>query len=764
MAVTRLLPEYYSQRGARNEVLKHTLHGLALRFITRHNDTWLRDVLRTPHSRAAGEAFAALGHAISAENAGDMAHGGELARSAIQLFRSAGSQSGRLRAELGVLYSLQSLTRFRECVAAGKPLLRSLQPYKYSAVAIQARLEDGACAKWEGNFERSSKDYREALRAAKLSSYPVFLMRGLGFNAYRLASVGNIAGALRENATGLKLFWTGAYPPICAQQFYANLSLLVKETELVHTGVAVSREDEAFTVLVGRYGFQAGALYLLAMAEISAGFYGAATVHLQQAIRRSSLLRTPEERQAFFLYSEMELASLEASLGQVNKPLERLQQIQAQVADRDAFLQLRFAAELGRLRLRRGEYDRAKKLLAGALELGERARTHTPGTERSLWTHTMADIYRALVECEINTGAAPSESWALWSRYRAALLDQGPVSDLNTTLAPGNTIVSFISLPSGLGVWLATNHGFEFRQVGVPVAVIREAAGRFVRLCGTEGSSEETLRAYAGQLSRWLLGDWDKQLGGKDSLVIEPDDPVSALPWAALVRSNGHFWSEDFTLRIRVGASRSGEPDVPLNAVQDVLAVGAPAAGSELGLPPLPDSREEVERVSSLFPRSTKFMGQAATLNQVISRLSNAEIFHFAGHGFGTEGGGLLLAGSTDASALLSAKDIQGLRLPRCRLVVLSGCSTGAGERDGMGNPENLVRAFLRAGAGEVVASYWNLNSAGTSAFMREFYQALVRTGTSPAQSLRLAAAACRDHGLFTHPYYWAGLQVFSSN
>jgi CHAT domain-containing protein len=140
--------------------------------------------------------------------------------------------------------------------------------------------------------------------------------------------------------------------------------------------------------------------------------------------------------------------------------------------------------------------------------------------------------------------------------------------------------------------------------------------------------------------------------------------------------------------------------------------------------------------------------------------LRSAHLFHFAGHGYGGEGGGLILGGTAGGTALLQAADIGSLDLSRCLLAVLSGCSTGSGELHGPGDPQSLVRAFLRAGTREVVASYWNLSSVGTRAFMQEFYQAMLNQAPV-AESLRQATATLRSGGIYAHPYYWAGLEVF---
>ena len=65
-AVARLLPEYYSGDAAADDDGK-VLRRMADEFEARHGDTWLRDVLKTPHSRRAADAFGALRRAVEAE-------------------------------------------------------------------------------------------------------------------------------------------------------------------------------------------------------------------------------------------------------------------------------------------------------------------------------------------------------------------------------------------------------------------------------------------------------------------------------------------------------------------------------------------------------------------------------------------------------------------------------------------------------------------------------------------------------------------------
>jgi len=759
VAVTRLLPQYYGE--AADAGTGRVLQRMADAFVARHGDEWLRDALKTPHSPRATEAFAALGRATRSDEAGDAVHASPDAQNAMRLFRAVGSEAGSLRAEFEYVLSLQLRGLFDACAVAAEPLLRATAVAPYPWLAAAALIGSGACWEHSGDFERTAADWRDALGFAERSKYPVLRLRALGFTADRLRRIGNIAQAWREDAHGLALYWSGSYPLIRAQQFYSGLNFLAERTDLPDTFAAVSRENEEITALMGRAEFHAGALQRRARSEIAAGLPDRAMGHLREAARLTSTFPTAEQRLTFTLNTEMDMAALEVSLGGLDRPLERLIRIEPQAEQADALLRLRFESELGRLRLRRGQYTEARRLLESAFTIGDRSRAHISEGERPLWMRTMANTSRALVECEVRTGADPQSSWALWARYREALFDPKTPSSMNAPVVPsGQAVLSFVELPSGMAAWLRTSQKISFRKLDVPAKEIPEAAGRLTRGCASESSPQAVLRADARELSQWLLGPWDRELDGIRTIAIETDDPVSALPWPALVRSNGHYWTEDFAIEVRVRASGSVKSDPHLASAQEALAVGAPAIGADMNLPPLPEAMREAEKVYSLIPRSTLLEGQKATLPEVRASLRSAQLFHFAGHGYGGEGGGLILRGGTGGAAMLRAADIGNLDLSRCLLAVLSGCSTGSGELHGPGDPQSLVRAFLRAGAREVVASYWDLSSAGTTTLMQEFYQQMM-SGAPVAESLQRATAALRSGGIYAHPYYWAGLEVF---
>jgi CHAT domain-containing protein len=752
IAITRLLPEYY---GTDTDACTGAiLRGLADRLIARHGDRWLADALKTPHSPAAAAAFAALGRAEEASGTWDFFAAGAEARKALPMFQSEGSAAGVMFARLEQVFALDWDYRGKECVEAASLLSPSLQSRSYARLEAQAILEEGSCATWMGDFEHADLRERVALEKALNEHYPVLHLRAAGLNASRYALIGNGAATWRENLKGLADYWAGSYPLLRAHQLYSNLLQFTLPSHSAYSAVAWARELASIDKILGNKNIYGPTLWQLGMAEIRAGLREDANRDLRQSVEIDPPLRSQ-------VLPNILLAAVETTHGELDEALSRLLTVQAAADSGDNLLRLRFAVELGRVLLGRGEYYRSRKLFDEARRIGEDSWSHAPQVDRVLWSRAMASIYRGLVECEIGTGADPRQARALWSQYRARLFARGnAIAGAQDAVAHGEARLSFAELSSGVAVWLETDRGLDFRQIKSKESLY-EAVGRLGRGCASETSPPLLVRAEAKDLSQQFLGSWDDQLNDVRTLIVETDGPVAQVPWLALVRQNGHYWSEDFAVKIHAGSSSSTA--ATLTSDSRALVVGAPAFSGQDGLAALQNAGAEAEKVSRLFPRYNLLTGRSAVLSEVRERLAQAQLFHFTGHGYGGEGGGLLLRGAEGGLAMLRAADIQDLDLSRCSLVVLAGCSTAAGERGGPGDPQSLVRGFLHAGAADVVAGLWNLDSDGTQMLVDKFYESLL-SGSPVAESLRKAAAAVRSDSRYAQPYYWAGLEVFSSN
>ncbi|GAA3526660.1 hypothetical protein GCM10022222_07060 [Amycolatopsis ultiminotia] len=131
---------------------------------------------------------------------------------------------------------------------------------------------------------------------------------------------------------------------------------------------------------------------------------------------------------------------------------------------------------------------------------------------------------------------------------------------------------------------------------------------------------------------------------------------------------------------------------------------------------------------------------------------SRASILHIAAHGF-FDPGDPLGSGLELAGGVLTAREVIGLTRFPGTVVVLSGCESNRRIVRATDESEGLVRSFLVAGAGAVVASQWRVDSRATRRLMEAFHRNLAGCA-DPAGALREAALDLRASA--PHPYYWA--------
>ena len=116
---------------------------------------------------------------------------------------------------------------------------------------------------------------------------------------------------------------------------------------------------------------------------------------------------------------------------------------------------------------------------------------------------------------------------------------------------------------------------------------------------------------------------------------------------------------------------------------------------------------------------------------------------------------------SAGADDRLTAEELVGQNLSRCKLVVLSACNTGRGKAyEGQGIL-GLRAALIGAGSRGVLMSLWSVDDNATRALMKNFYQNLWNAAhpMKPVEALRVAQESVKNapEGKWARPYYWAG-------
>ena len=255
-------------------------------------------------------------------------------------------------------------------------------------------------------------------------------------------------------------------------------------------------------------------------------------------------------------------------------------------------------------------------------------------------------------------------------------------------------------------------------------------------------------------------------LEGATRLVIIPHGELHYLPFAALLDGDGRALVERYEIAVTPSASVW-------------LALGerprAPASAGILAVAPRPDalpaSRREVAAIQRSAAGSARVMtGSAATEDAFRREAPTHRVLHLATYGVLNKHNPLFsfveLAPGGEHDGRLEVHEVFGLRLT-ADLVVLSACQTGVGSGTLTDVPAGddwvgLTRAFLHAGAKQVVATLWPVDDWATAALMERFYEEIV-AGADARQALARAQRALRSERATAHPFYWAGFVVMGS-
>ncbi|HAS44250.1 MAG TPA: hypothetical protein DCS93_27475, partial [Microscillaceae bacterium] len=227
-----------------------------------------------------------------------------------------------------------------------------------------------------------------------------------------------------------------------------------------------------------------------------------------------------------------------------------------------------------------------------------------------------------------------------------------------------------------------------------------------------------------------------------------------------------------------------GFPDYRMYNAYDTLKV-------EKQLGKLKETIKEINTIQEVLAgkyQPQPFLGEAAS-EENVQRLQSPKVLHLATHGFFLENiqptrtnglqlmgqatqvfvenpllrSGVYLAGAdatlnqktrpdSTANGILTSNEVLNLNLDNTDLVVLSACETGRGKIQNDEGVYGLQRAFLGAGAKNVLMGLWKVDDQATQYFMRCFYESWTQD-EDVRKAYRTAQRKLRQE--YPSPYYW---------
>jgi CHAT domain-containing protein len=277
------------------------------------------------------------------------------------------------------------------------------------------------------------------------------------------------------------------------------------------------------------------------------------------------------------------------------------------------------------------------------------------------------------------------------------------------------------------------------------------------------------------------------KLKSKSSLIISPDGLLNLLPFEAL------YQKKYLIEKLDIQYIPSAKELIKLHQISkkcgsEIVIFANPSFNNKIKLqtnvlvaPKLMAKRLtpsfhmlegtliEANKIKTLFPSALLLSNTDATEENLLKTIS-PKILHIATHGFFLKDtsilnpmlkSGIVLSGANSSiknfrgEGIVTSLELSEINLKGTALVVLSACETGIGKIEEAEGVAGLSKAFIRAGAREVIMSLWSVSDASTALLMKKFYENIKR-GNSHSLALNNAKKWMISNNK-SHPYYWAG-------
>ena len=441
------------------------------------------------------------------------------------------------------------------------------------------------------------------------------------------------------------------------------------------------------------------------------------------------------------------------------------------MAGKDSELILETAFRLATLFIDSSEPSKASTAFKQAEELAERQRTTMQGDEyRIFYFAKLKPLFQKYIDFLIAQGKKEEALTVADSSRARALGDSLTTASvvpnaMNIARSTQRTILYYSLGASASHLWVIEPSGMEVYSLP-PEEQIRKLVEEYREFVVTAmREPDDNSSGARAKLFQLLLEPARKQLKEQVPLLVVADSFLHSINFELLPSFGDHrYLIEDHEVAVSPSLRTMQMSKQQLRKAQrSLLVVGAPDHYPE-GFKDLANAAAEIQSVASFFPkdRVTKLTGEEASRTRYLEEpVENFSHLHFAMHAIANSASPL-------DSALILREDPRGYRVTardlarrplHADLVTLSACSSAGAKTFPGEGLVGLSRAFLQAGAKQVIAGLWDVHDGAAAELFADFYAGL--EGNTASQSLRAAKCKMIQSKVYHKPYYWGPWQLY---
>ena len=270
----------------------------------------------------------------------------------------------------------------------------------------------------------------------------------------------------------------------------------------------------------------------------------------------------------------------------------------------------------------------------------------------------------------------------------------------------------------------------------------------------TTGVSER-LKWYLNKHASFMPEKFIHKLSGKQRIIFIPHMILHHFPFGILLTPNGRYLAEEYEINIINTPRMLSQPGSQQAKDTGKMLVICDPAGN------LEGACEEGKNIKTINPRIELLMNKKATKSAILSKLSKPSVLHFACHARIQPDRPLFsylsVVNDDGAPARIELNEIYDTSI-NAVLVVLNCCDTGLGNIESSDDVVSFSRAFILAGARNVLVTLWEIHDDISNEFIHKFYIELINNKKDTRTALRIAQLYMINKG-YT-PYHWSSFQL----